>query len=323
MSPSPCLPHGRRPASRANSPSAHTPPGAGGRPGSRSATPRRPGSLGWPGEGRPRPPPPCDWPVSDNREGQRQGHGSRQHVHQLRGGTTVSRRTREQRPGPCSAGPSVPPSPRPPGMGPDELLTVYPIMSNPPPMGRFRRDFDPTRRWLAGGPEGGSEVQRASRPIPMSLDWPLLTLGPASRNLHASPSPSASRVWGSPSVWVTGGPSGSPGRATGSAGRDALHRKALRASDFPVTRSFSLLGGGAPQRLSSLTKILSKAEGVPPLCTCPRMVTRVSYPSCVTTSCGKQSDTGRHLVLCAGAGDSGVLSSDLRGGDFQCLKFAS
>lgn len=200
----PASPTGQRPASRANSPSAHTPAGAGGRPGSRSATPRRPGSLGWPGEGRPRPPPPCDWPASDNREGQRQGRGSRQHVHQLRGGTTVSRHTREQRPGPCSAGPSVPPSPRPPGMGPDELLTVYPITFNPPPMGTFRRDFDPTRRWLAGGPEGGSEVQKATRPIPTSLDWPLLTLGPASRNLHASPSPSAPRVWGSPSVWVTG-----------------------------------------------------------------------------------------------------------------------
>lgn len=72
-------------------------------------------------------------------------------------------------------------------------------------------DFDPTRRWLVGGPEGGSEVQRATRPIPTSLDWPLLTLEPASRKLHASPSPSAPRVWGSPSIWVTGGPSGSPG----------------------------------------------------------------------------------------------------------------
>lgn len=186
-------------------------------------------------------------------------------------------------------------------------------MSNPPPMGRFRRDFDPTRRWLAGGPEGGSEVQRASRPIPMSLDWPLLTLGPASRNLHASPSPSASRVWGSPSVWVTGGPSGSPGRATGSAGRDALHRMALRASDFPVTRSFSLLGGGAPQRLSSLTKILSKAEGVPPLCTCPRMVTRVSYPSCVTTSCGKQRHRTSSRALCRGWGLGSPFLGPTRG----------
>lgn len=50
---------------RGHSPSARTSPGAGARPGSRSATPRRPGSLGWPGEGRPRPPRPCGWPGND------------------------------------------------------------------------------------------------------------------------------------------------------------------------------------------------------------------------------------------------------------------
>lgn len=54
------------------SPSARTPPGAGARPGSRSATLRRPGSPGWPAAGRRRPPPPCGWPANDIHGGRRQ-----------------------------------------------------------------------------------------------------------------------------------------------------------------------------------------------------------------------------------------------------------
>lgn len=53
--PSPC-PH---------SPSVRTPSVAASPPGSRSVTPHRLGSRGWPPGGQPRPPPPCGWPRND------------------------------------------------------------------------------------------------------------------------------------------------------------------------------------------------------------------------------------------------------------------
>lgn len=50
------------PSPRPHSPSVHTPSAAAALPGSRSVTPRKPGSREWPAGGRPRPPPPCGWP---------------------------------------------------------------------------------------------------------------------------------------------------------------------------------------------------------------------------------------------------------------------
>lgn len=38
------------------------------------------------------------------------------------------------------------------------------------------------------------------------------------------------------------------------------------------------------------TKIRSKADGVPPLCTCPKIVTRVSKPKHLTTSCEEKKN---------------------------------
>lgn len=49
--------------------------------------------------------------------------------------------------------------------------------------------------------------------------------------------------------------------------------------------------------VESLTRILSKAEGVPPLCTCPRTVVRVSKPSLSVTS-WTERDPSVTMELC-------------------------
>ena len=60
---------------------------------------------------------------------------------------------------------------------------------------------------------------------------------------------------------------------------------ALSVCIIEIVFAYSILS--SVPNTNVLTRILSKAEGMPPLCTCPSTVTRVSIFSSVDSSCGK------------------------------------
>lgn len=146
------------------SPSVRTPSVAASPPGSRSVTPHRLGSRGWPQEGQPRPPPPCGWPRNDI--------------------TMV----RASPPPTCS--PACCPGQRPAWFRQDQLhpqlpprfscpesLLVtqsFPLTSNPPPTKSSIRQNQPE----------GLGAQRHAKQETETALWVSVVPGSISRNLH-------------------------------------------------------------------------------------------------------------------------------------------